>query len=75
MKVLGPAFEAAGLSTKIYAYDHNYNYDNKSDQNGYPYQIYNDSEAAKYIAGAPTMTMEVIAANCSTSTNELLRRT
>ena len=52
VKVLGPAFEAAGLSTKIYAYDHNYNYDNKSDQNGYPYQIYNDSEAAKYIAGA-----------------------
>ena len=52
VKVLGPAFEAAGLSTKIYAYDHNYNYDNKSDQNGYPYQIYNDSEATKYIAGA-----------------------
>lgn len=52
VKVLGPAFEAAGLSTKIYAYDHNYNYDNKSDQNGYPYQIYNDAEAAKYLAGA-----------------------
>ena len=32
VKVLGPAFEAAGLSTKIYAYDHNYNYDNKSHQ-------------------------------------------
>ena len=52
VKVLGPAFEAAGLSTRIYAYDHNYNYDNKGDQNGYPYQIYNDPEAAKYLAGA-----------------------
>ena len=52
VKVLGPAFEAAGLSTRIYAYDHNYNYDNKGDQNGYPYQIYDDPEAAKYLTGA-----------------------
>lgn len=52
VKVLGPALEAAGLSTKIYAYDHNYNYDNMNDQQGYPCQIYNDPEAAKYLTGA-----------------------
>lgn len=52
VKVLGPAFRQAALSTKIYAYDHNYNYDNKEGQKGYPYQIYNDSEASKYLAGA-----------------------
>lgn len=52
VKVLGPAIKAAGLSTLIYAYDHNYNYDNMSTQNGYPYQMYKDAEAAKYLAGA-----------------------
>ncbi len=49
---LGPAFEKAGIDTKIYAFDHNYNYDNMDDQNGYPAKIYEDAEAAKYIAGA-----------------------
>lgn len=53
---LGPAFEKAGIKTKIVVYDHNYNYDdNKSenyDQGQYPLKIYEDADAAKYIDGA-----------------------
>lgn len=49
---LGPAFEKAGLDVKIYAFDHNYNYDNLPDQQKYPLKIYEDAEAAKYFAGA-----------------------
>lgn len=49
---VGPAFEKAGIKTKIYAFDHNYNYDNLDDQKSYPAKIYADPEAAKYIAGA-----------------------
>lgn len=49
---LGPKFADAGLTTKIYAFDHNYNYDNMPEQQGYPTKIYADSEAAKYLAGA-----------------------
>lgn len=33
---LGPAFRKAGLDTKILVFDHNYNYDNMSDQAQYP---------------------------------------
>lgn len=29
---LGPAFKEAGVTTKIYVFDHNYNYDNLADQ-------------------------------------------
>ncbi|WP_196934284.1 glycoside hydrolase family 30 protein [Sphingobacterium hungaricum] len=49
---LGPKLRAAGLSTKIYAFDHNYNYDNIADQNDYPINIYNDPIAASYFAGS-----------------------
>ncbi len=49
---LGPAFEQAGIKAKIYAFDHNYNYDNISDQNRYPVKIYKDDEASQYLAGA-----------------------
>lgn len=49
---LGPKFESEGITTKIYAFDHNYNYDNMPDQQSYPTKIYADSEAAKYLAGA-----------------------
>lgn len=52
VKVVGPAFEKAGITTKIYAFDHNYNYDNMSDQKSYPAKIYADAEASKYLAGA-----------------------
>lgn len=49
---LGPAFEAAGLTTKIYCFDHNYNYDNMSEQKSYPTKIYADKETSSYVAGA-----------------------
>lgn len=49
---LGPKLKAAGLNTKIYLFDHNYNYDNQSDQNDYPIKIYDDQAAAQFITGA-----------------------
>lgn len=49
---LGPTFEREGIPTLIYAFDHNYNYDNKAGQQGYPSHIYADRNASKYIAGA-----------------------
>lgn len=49
---LGPQLKSAGLATKIYAFDHNYNYDNMADQEDYPVKIYNDAGAAAFIAGA-----------------------
>jgi len=38
---LVPAFKAASLNTKIYLFDHNYDYDNMGPQNDYPVKIYN----------------------------------
>lgn len=52
IKSLGLAIENAGLDSKIYVFDHNYNYDNMEDQFDYPIKIYNDPEAKKYVAGA-----------------------
>lgn len=49
---LGPQLKAANLNTKIYVFDHNYNYDNIDDQKSYPTKIYQDDEAASYITGA-----------------------
>ena len=49
---LGPAFRHNSISTKIYVFDHNYNYDNLSDQQSYPTKIYADPVASQYIAGA-----------------------
>lgn len=49
---LGPKFREAGINTKIYAFDHNYNYDNLADQKSYPVKIYADADASQYIAGA-----------------------
>ena len=50
---LGPSLKAAGLeAVKIYAFDHNYNYDNIASQAQYPLKIYEDAEAAAYFAGA-----------------------
>lgn len=51
-EALGPAFQAAGLDTKIYAFDHNYNYDNMADQEDYPANIYDDEVAAAFLTGA-----------------------
>ncbi len=52
VKVLGPKLAEAGLGTKIYVFDHNYNYDNMSDQFNYPVKIYEDAVASQYITGA-----------------------
>ena len=49
---LGPQFVANGIKTKIYVFDHNYNYDNIASQQSYPTNIYADADAAQYIAGA-----------------------
>lgn len=49
---LGPQLKAAGLDTRIYAFDHNYNYDNMKDQQEYPVRIYDDEVAASFLAGA-----------------------
>lgn len=43
---LGPKFEAAGITTKIIVYDHNW------DQPQYPITILNSADAAKYVAGS-----------------------
>ena len=43
---LGPAFQAAGIDTKIIIYDHN------CDRPDYPTTILNDADAAKYIDGS-----------------------
>ncbi|MEP6947978.1 MAG: glycoside hydrolase family 30 beta sandwich domain-containing protein [Ginsengibacter sp.] len=43
---LGPAFEAAGIHTKILIYDHN------ADRPDYPVTILDDPKAAKYIDGS-----------------------
>jgi glucosylceramidase len=43
---IGPAFQAAGLSTKLIVYDHNWN------RPDYPNTIFADAQAAQYAAGA-----------------------
>lgn len=43
---LGPAFEGAGITTKIIIYDHN------ADRTDYPISVMNDSEAKKYVDGS-----------------------
>ncbi len=45
-KSLGPAFERAGLTTKIILYDHN------ADRPDYPISIMDDPEAKKYVDGS-----------------------
>lgn len=53
VKILGPALRANSLDkVKIYAFDHNYNYDGIASQNGYPLKIYADKEASAFVAGA-----------------------
>lgn len=49
---LGPALKKAGLTTRILVFDHNYNYDDKFDQQQYPLKIYADKDAANYCYGA-----------------------
>lgn len=52
VKVLGPALDQAGLETKLYVFDHNYNYDDMKNQEDYPLKIYDDKEANSHITGA-----------------------
>lgn len=49
---LVPQFKEASLNTKIYLFDHNYNYDNIADQKGYPMNIYNAGIDSEMVAGA-----------------------
>src|SRR5699024_2487430 len=51
---LGPAIEEAGIDTDIWAFDHNYDYDDflHPDQVGYPLHIYEDPDAARHLVGA-----------------------
>ena len=51
-EAVGPAFEAAGIKTKILVFDHNYNYDGISSEADYPLHILEDADAAKYVAGS-----------------------
>ncbi|MCR4921063.1 MAG: DUF5121 domain-containing protein [Bacteroidaceae bacterium] len=56
LKHLAPAFKRAGLSTKIYVFDHNYNYDNVSSQTDYPINVYNalsgNMEGSELVVGS-----------------------
>lgn len=48
-----PQFKEASLNhTKIYLFDHNYNYDNMADQNDYPVKIYDAGIDKNIVAGA-----------------------
>ena len=53
---LAPAFKQAGLKTKIYVFDHNFNYDNISDQVDYPVKVYEalpaDLQGGELVAGS-----------------------
>ena len=49
---LGPKFRKEGIDTKIYVFDHNYNYDRIPSEQHYPAKIYADPDAAQYVAGA-----------------------
>ena len=49
---VGPAFQAAGLKTKILLFDHNYNYDDIGSETDYPLHILEDAGAAQYVAGS-----------------------
>ena len=49
---LVPKFKEASLSTKIYLFDHNYNYDNMPEQNDYPVKIYDAGIDTDLVAGA-----------------------
>ena len=56
LNYLAPAFSKAGIKTKIYVFDHNYNYDNISGQEDYPIKVYNaldgSMEGSELIVGS-----------------------
>ena len=55
VKVMAASFKRNKLDTKIYVFDHNYNYDNVSSQNDYPINVYDamgNSEGSEYVVGS-----------------------
>lgn len=55
LKHLAPAFKRAGLKTKVYAFDHNFNYDKMSGQEQYPLKVFaalRDVEGKELVAGS-----------------------
>lgn len=56
VKSMAAAFKKHKVDTKIYVFDHNYNYDDMQDQIDYPVQIYKtlgeNFEGAEYVVGA-----------------------
>src|SRR5690554_3899212 len=55
---LVPQFKEASLNTKIYLFDHNYNYDNMPDQNDYPVKIYDAGIDEEVVARSEEHTSE-----------------
>ena len=49
---LTPKLKAAGLNTKVYLFDHNYNYDNIAEESGYPVKIYDSGTDDGTVVGA-----------------------
>lgn len=53
---LAPAFAHAGITTKIYCFDHNYNYDNIADQQDYPINFFSaldpDMDGRELVVGS-----------------------
>ena len=47
-----PQFKNSSIKAKIYLFDHNYNYDNMSDQKGYPMKIYEAGIDKEIVVGA-----------------------
>ena len=58
---LGPKFKTAGLATKIYAYDHNYDYSDIATEKNYPGKMYEDAAASQYLPELLVTTMAGIA--------------
>lgn len=56
VRELAKAFKQNSLSTKIYVFDHNYDYDNQADQQDYPVKVYNalgnSFEGSELVVGA-----------------------
>ena len=56
VKALAAEFKKNSINTKIYVFDHNYNYDNIADQKDYPVKLYNEIgnafEGSELVVGA-----------------------
>lgn len=52
VQALAPAFQKVSLQTKVYAFDHNYNYDKLPEQQQYPLRVYDNEKAASFLSGA-----------------------